>query len=75
MFSLLTSEAILNTSKFSSFMTDQEQVPAIIHVDQVQTLMNPASKQAVPPHVVNEAAPPDVQPPPAAQPGNYGLVV
>ena len=52
-------------------MTDQEQLLAINHVVHVQTLMNPDSEQAVPhvpPHVVNEAARPDVQPPPAAQP-------
>ena len=50
-------------------MTDQEQLLAINHFVQPQTLMNPASEQAVPLHVVNEAARPDVQPPPAAQPG------
>ncbi len=58
---------MLETIRTSLF---QEQVPAINHVVQVQTLMNPASEQAVPPHVVNEAARPDIRSPPAPQPGN-----
>ncbi len=41
-----------------------------IYVVQTQVLVNPAGKQAIPPHVINEAAPQDVPPPPAAQPGN-----
>ena len=41
-----------------------------IYVVQTQVLVNPAGKQAISPHVINEAAPQDVPPPPAAQPDN-----
>jgi hypothetical protein len=50
-------------------MADQEQAPVINNVVQAQALVNPATEQADPLDVVNEAAPPDV-PPHAHHPGN-----